>query len=327
MNIFHTYAVKSLKINRARTIVTVIGIILSAAMLTAVTTMASSIRQYGILYEETSIGDWHVRVLGMDGEHLLALQNDKRVERVYELQNIGFACLEESGNEYKPYLRIQEMNADFAAYMPLTLTAGRMPENETEVLIPSHVRDNGGVEMQLGDVLELSVGARVDDNGEYLNPADAIVYQENGDGTMTPLEHIKPERECTYTVVGFYERPSFERYTAPGYTVLTMDSGKNVSDDYDCYIVMKHPKNAIGFWEEISQEGIYESECNNALLRFYGYSVRGDFNAVVYGMGSILILIIVLGSVALIYNAFAISVSERTKQFGILSSVGRRKSR
>lgn len=322
MNIFHTYAVKSLKKNRARTIVTVIGIILSAAMLTAVTTMVSSVRQYGISYEEASVGDWHVKVLGVDDSHLLALQNDKRVERIYELQNIGFAYLEDGGNEYKPYLRIQEMNEEFAAHMPLKLTAGRMPENENEVLIPSHVRDNGGVEMQLGEVLELSVGARVDENGEYIDQAASVIYRENGDGTITILEHIKPERESTYTVVGFYERPGFERYTAPGYTVLTMDSGKNSSDDFDCYIVMEHPKNAIGFWEEISQEGIYESECNNALLRFYGYSVRGDFNAVVYGMGSILILIIVLGSVALIYNAFAISVSERTKQFGILSSVG-----
>lgn len=321
MNIFHTYAVKSLKKNRARTIVTVIGIILSAAMLTAVTTMVSSIRQYGITYEEASVGDWHVRVYGVDAQKLLAFRNDERIDRVYELQNMGYAYLENGENEYKPYLRIQEMNEGFASHMPLTLTEGRMPENETEVLLPSHVKENGGVELHMGDVLELSVGERVDENGNLIE-SPSLLYLENADGTMRSLEHIKAERECAYTVVGFYERPVFERYTAPGYTVLTMDSGKNITGEYDCYLVMKHPKHAIGLWEELSQEGSYETECNNALLRFYGYSVRGDFNAVVYGMGSILIAIIVLGSVALIYNAFAISVSERTKQFGILSSVG-----
>ena len=51
MNILHVYAKKSLKRNPSRTAVTVIGIILSTAMLAAVTSMAASIQAYGIAYE------------------------------------------------------------------------------------------------------------------------------------------------------------------------------------------------------------------------------------------------------------------------------------
>ena len=46
MNVFHKFAIKSLKLNRTRTIVTIIGIILSTAMLTAVTTTVSSVQQF-----------------------------------------------------------------------------------------------------------------------------------------------------------------------------------------------------------------------------------------------------------------------------------------
>lgn len=43
MNVFHKFAIKSLKLNRTRTIVTIIGIILSTAMLTAVTTTVRAV--------------------------------------------------------------------------------------------------------------------------------------------------------------------------------------------------------------------------------------------------------------------------------------------
>ena len=39
-------------------------------------------------------------------------------------------------------------------------------------------------------------------------------------------------------------------------------------------------------------------------------------------LGIILVGIIAFGSISLIYNAFSISVSERTRQFGLLSSIG-----
>ena len=41
-----------------------------------------------------------------------------------------------------------------------------------------------------------------------------------------------------------------------------------------------------------------------------------------YGMSVILILLIMTGGVSLVYNSFAISVSDRTKQFGLLASIG-----
>ena len=59
MNVFHKFAIKSLKLNRTRTIVTIIGIILSTAMLTAVTTTVSSVQQFLLEVTEKQNGCWH----------------------------------------------------------------------------------------------------------------------------------------------------------------------------------------------------------------------------------------------------------------------------
>lgn len=322
MNILHVYAKKSLKRNPSRTAVTVIGIILSTAMLAAVTSMAASIQAYGIAYESAFMGDWHVNVKGADSEKLQELKEDARVSDIYELRNIGYAYLEGSANFYKPYLCIQAMNEGFAEHMPITVTEGRMPEREGEVLIPNHVLDNAGVTVELGEVLSLEVGYRENEQGEQLWQEWMLVTLEEEDGTAIPQEHLTDCRQNSYTVVGFYERPNFENFSAPGYTALTAASDETDYRNTDCYVVMKRPKDATVLWDEVSREGKYLTVCNNLLLRFYGVSVRSDFNTLLYGMGGILIVIIVVGSIALIYNAFAISISERTKQFGILSSVG-----
>lgn len=39
-------------------------------------------------------------------------------------------------------------------------------------------------------------------------------------------------------------------------------------------------------------------------------------------MGAILMAIIMVGAISLIYSAFSISLSERTKQMGLLKSIG-----
>lgn len=323
-NIFFQYAAKSLKKNRTRTLVTIVGIILSTAMLTAVTTIISSVQAYGIAFEKQETGDWHVSIRAMDRNQKEELEKDSRVSTVYELENIGYANLEGSVNAYKPYLCIQGMNQGFAEHMPIHLTEGRMPETDTELIIPQHVEENAGVTFPLGETLTLSVGERESETGEVLwqdHPLYVAKEEESAeDDQVKTIEHLAGTEQKTYTIVGFYERPAFENYSAPGYTALTLASGDD-SACYDGYAVMKHPYQAIGLWEEWTKKGTF-TDCNNALLRFYGVSVRSDFNSLIYGMGGILMVIIVFGSIALIYNAFAISISERTKQFGLLASTG-----
>ena len=60
MNIFHKVALQGLMRNRTRTLVTVLGVVLSAALFTGIVTFGTSLMQYMINVEIAKGGDWHV---------------------------------------------------------------------------------------------------------------------------------------------------------------------------------------------------------------------------------------------------------------------------
>ena len=134
---------------------------------------------------------------------------------------------------------------------------------------------------------------------------------------MTEELVIKDER--TYVVVGFYERPGFESYSAPGFTALTMADNTD-SYSFDVYLKVIKAKEIHTFMEKTFSDSGYS--VNHSLLRYIGGSNDRSYNSVLYSLAAVLISLIMFGSISLIYNAFSISVSERTKQFGLLSSIG-----
>lgn len=95
---------------------------------------------------------------------------------------------------------------------------------------------------------------------------------------------------------------------------------------------MKNPKEIDKFSDNFVEnlkdknEGIY-CDIHSSLLRLIGQSPNGNYMNVLRNMGAILMGIIMIASISLIYNAFSISISERTKQFGLLKSIGATKSK
>ena len=61
---------------------------------------------------------------------------------------------------------------------------------------------------------------------------------------------------------------------------------------------------------------------HDSLLRYQGMVDDRSIWGTLYMIAAILSAVVVVASVSLIYNAFAIAVSERTRQFGLLSSLG-----
>src|SRR5690554_2751233 len=117
MNILNRVTMKNLKKNRTRTLVTIIGIILSVSLFTAVTTSVNSLKTYVIEVTKEQQGDFHGGIFGVDGEKLKEIVEDERAERVTTLQNLGYAKIEEIQNEYKPYLFIGAMDEEFPGMM------------------------------------------------------------------------------------------------------------------------------------------------------------------------------------------------------------------
>lgn len=320
MKIFRKITWETMKQNRTRTIVTIIGVILSATLFTAVTVFCGSLMSFLEKTYAYNSGNYHISAEGVDLETLQSCGKDKNTELISAARELGFAEIG-SDNPDKPYLYVEAADETFFEEMPVHLTAGRLPERENEILLPEHLIYNGGVSCQIGDQLTLRTGKRVirEDTGEELGQHNPYMGDEEALADLT---------EETFTVTGFYERPDFEDYSAPGYTALTrMQDSEITSDpagntsDYNIYVLLDHPKQVMDSYAEQYFYSVYVGY-NSDLLMFAGIFSFGNLSLFFLGMVLFFVGLIFVGSVSLIYSAFSISVSERTKQFGLLASVG-----
>lgn len=318
MNILNKVTRKALGRNRMRTFVTIIGIVLSAAMFTAVTTSITSMQEYMKKCCEQTDGSWYAGYMAADVDKYREIRSDEDVSVTAYLEDMGYAVIG-SSNEYKPYLYIGGMSGNFTDIVAVNLIEGRMPQNSDEIILPKHLITNGGIKnYNKGDKISLDAGQRSYD-GKILSQRDGYQATEEGD-VKDNEEKLINTGTREYTIVGFYERPSFEPYSAPGYTALTVGDGSDTAV-YDVFYKTKKAGKIYTVAQRLNPDG-ESTEYNSDYLRFSGVSSNIAFNRVLYSFAGILIMLIMFGSVSLIYNAFSISVSERTRQFGILKSVG-----
>ena len=316
MNIFNKVTLQSMKKSRARTIVTIVGVVLSTAMITAIATFGTSLLNYLIKSSIAKYGDWHVELLDVTSSFVEAQKNNNYVSDTAEFTNIGYAKLDGSKSPDKPYLFIAGFNNKTFDVLPVRLISGQFPENSNEILIPSHVAAKAGVRFKVGDTMLLDVGNRMDGN-KRLGQHDAF---RSGEKPGEAKEALVTNTAKMYTVVGIYERPGFEEHSAPGYTLITKDDSRNSASSYSLFVTLKNPRQIKAYTNNIN--GTQNFVFNDYILRFMGVSDNKLFNALLYTVGAILVAIIMVGSIFLIYNSFYISLNERTQQFGILSSVG-----
>ena len=319
MNVFNKVTLQSLKKNKTRTIVTIIGIILSAAMICAVTTFASSVMNFAKESTIYSDGNWHGYQKNTDYETYTRIWGTGKVEEAVYLQQLGNAYAEGCENEFKPYIYVLGAGKDVEEVLPIHITSGKYPTSSTEILLPNHLYTNGGVKFNLGDTVTLDLGQRLLDGYPIEQGTPCYIYEQGQEVFNGETLDVKETR--TYTVVGFYDRLSWriEDYESPGYTALTISDKETYSSyKYDVYFRMKNPQDTFTFMKEMKLEG----EVNNDLLMYSGTFAVNSFTTMLYSLAAIVIGLIMFGSVSLIYNAFSISVSERTKQFGLLSSIG-----
>ncbi|WP_407269774.1 ABC transporter permease [Radiobacillus sp. PE A8.2] len=325
MNIVNKLTIRHLKENKRRTLVTIVGVIISVAMITAVATLGVSfldLLKRQVIAEQ---GEWHVLYKNLDEEQLAAVQNDDATKSVVLTQDRGYALLEGSENDYKPYVFVKGYDKQGFENFPITLSEGRFPESPNEVVLPEHIESDAGVTYELGSQMTLAVGDR-----EYQDmPPDvptigqSTSLQTNGEEVAETLVNTSEE---TYTVVGFIERPTWEPTWAPGYTIISYIDESTVSADnrVNASIVLNKVNSGLYNHADqlVAENKISSVTFNSELLRYYGVTKNDGLRTTLFSLVAIIMGVIVVGSVALIYNAFAISVSERARHLGMLSSVG-----
>lgn len=359
MNLMKTLTLKNLKLNRKRTIVTIVGIILATALLSALVTLVSSFQYSMIEYQKQKDGDFHVKFSNVKMSELSEFKNNRNIESTFETMGMGFAKLDGCKNEDKPYAYV--MATDEAGFERgcFNLIEGRMAKNEDEIVIPRHLKTNGRIDIKVGDEITLDIGKRYDSNTEGVIWENSAYEHEAETLTDTVTKH--------YKVVGIMERPGYgmEDYSAAGYTFVTysdelaaIDNGtKSEKSEADTTLTVysRYTQKAlrnkdavtadiIGVDEKLFEKANNSSvemsaeesdrflkEMENAKYDIYMnrylisyecvFPIDGSFKAL-FTVAAVVALIIILTSVYCIKNSFNISITEKIRQYGMLASVG-----
>ena len=333
MGILKSLTIKHLLMNKRRTLVTIIGIILSTALMLGIGLLFSSFHQAMLKDAIEECGDYNAIFNEIEGKDLKALKENVTINEIFYEQNVGYAYLEGITNEDKPYLRLKSVSNNYLER--LNLIEGRMPNNSNELLISSHIETNGGVKLNIGDTIKLELGYRVDEDGytldvvQLVNKDNEKFYYDDGEiiNTLRFTENEKLEicETREFTIVGLVKRSNMEERYSCGYSVFTLKEEIKDEDKVNGYIIYKNPRKTFENSEklgEILKLSKNNINYNNQLLYFYGTSQSGNFTATVAGMMSIALALLSVGCIIVIYNSFAISTMERKKQFGLLSSIG-----
>ena len=307
MSVLNRLTIKNLRLNKKRTIVTIIGIILSTALMVGIGLLFSSFQDLMIRDTIGYSGKYEAKYNDVDLIKLNDIKN-KNFTYFYE-KPIGFSKIE-SSNEYKPYMYITSVNKEY--FNELKLVDGSFPKNENEVVISNHVITNGGLNYKVGDIVTLKYGTRNIEGEETLANSEYV-----------PGEEIDITGEVTLKIVGIVERSNFESYSASGYTAFTLDVNSD-KGNVNLYVMFDKNKKIIKQSEELAKELSYDYDINynSTLLALYGESTYGNVMTTMVSMMMIMLALVSIGCIIVIYNSFAISVMERKKEFGLLSSIG-----
>lgn len=180
MNIFWKVSLQGMKKNRTRTLVTIVGALLSTALFTTIVTFGTSLIGYMIDSEIAKGGNWHILFSGVSASQVQEWRQDSEVSEAAVFDNIGYAQLEGAGEQSadKPYLFVAGFSDETFEKLPISLIAGRMPENSSEIIVPAEsIAAKVGIRFRLKDTLMLHLGER-EYGGEVLTQCDPYVEGE-----------------------------------------------------------------------------------------------------------------------------------------------------
>lgn len=326
MNILNKLSIKNLKLNKKRTISTIIGIVLSVALICAVATMATSFRETLLQGAISKRGYYHIKLSDITENDIKDIKNNRDIKDIKQIQEVGYAELKTSQNKDKPYIHLYSMENSTFEFLKFKLIEGNFPKNENEIIISKHIITNGKSDIKIGDTITLDVGKRISSDNIELDSSCSYNSEH---------EKIEDSEKHTFKVVGMIERPdyTFENTGDPGYTMITTNLNRGKTEAYLSFKKPKEYKSSISellgvnyddldVIEKNGGETKYKHEINSEILRWEVFAFSDSTVSMLYSVIGVVIFIIIFTSVFCIRNSFAISITEKIKMYGMLSSVG-----
>lgn len=350
MKVLNELSLKDLKLNKKRSIVIIIGIILSTALICGVAWLITSFQKTFIETAKNGQGNYHAIFYNVPKDELKYIEENRDVEKYYLSEEIGYSYLPNvkvstsSGTEENPYVNIISMDDKFLNNMSINVQDGRLPENDGELAISARINEKFKTNYKVGDTITLNVG-------ELKGTTDSKktnYYDEEKINEMpqTVEKEIVNTTKKTYKIVGIISRPTIaiEPYEVEWFTVIT--KMQTINKKANIAVLYTNPYDYVKNTESINQMVIakpgteanevnvvnglkktyksykYKLKINKELLSYEGASLDDETLKTIYGLGAFIMGIVLVSSVFVIRNGFAISITERLKQYGMLSSIG-----
>lgn len=323
MNLYTSLTIRYLKENKRRTLVTIIGIILSTALICGIGNICMSLLDYEMRSAISSNSDFYASFYDLNKKDALIVSKSAEVSKYGYKQEVGSALIDK---EKASLLEVNSFDKNaFDSYM-LIVEQGEFPKNENEIILSQKAIKN--LNKKIGDTIELEVG-----DTEY-------------DETNT-FSKVTNSNKKSYKIVGIMSKPDFEVYNSLAICGFDINSKSN-KDKFTVFIATKNPKGIYDTTMNIAKQiNLAQSEnpnddrysynqktntyyknidFNEHLLRLLGASVNETTNTTIISIVVLVASLVIICTIATIYNSFSISISERKKQFGILNSIGATKS-
>lgn len=305
MNVFARFTARAMAKNSGRTLVTILGVILSAAMFTAVTTFAVSLWTFLVESAVSTEGDYFVCCHWLTEEEVATLEKNEKITTLARYNALGYLKTQDDADGPLSTFVVASADAPYFDTMPIRLSQGTLPKNSKEILLHEAILSElayYSIETEIGKEISL----------DLLRQCSAFPQIQGSDQMLQPYS-------ASYTIVGYIAPDVTLNYELDMYPLLTLSDGQEGFPLWTRAYIKTAPRQV---WDLVQGEEFHDIEINDSLLALYGQSRYENFTSIIFWLSAVLCLIIVIGSVSLIYNSFSISLSERTKQFGLLSCIG-----
>lgn len=291
MNILKQLMFKHTVMNKKRTIVMIVGIVLSISLIIMILSLTVSFKSSIIDYLERTKGNYHYMFRNVPSGDINKFDRNVAIDSYFitRERNIG--------------IKILEIDKQGLNNLPIVISEGRMVSDYSEILISKYLRDsNSGY--QIGNII----------NG-YLIVGVMEWNDEEIDG-ITLLNQID-RNEKVDLYVKYTEYGLKNRYFVTS-NILGIDN-KIYSETRGG--VLTNSSNSLELEKEMALAK-YSVYVNQELVDFSSNSFHPVIMKVIYVIAGIILLIIIITSIYCIRNGFEISLSERIKEYGMLISIG-----
>lgn len=322
MNLYTSLTLRYLKQNKRRTLVTIIGIILATALICGIGNICISFMDYQMRNEIQSNGSFYVTFNNIDKEKADIITKSSGVSEYGYKKDLGSIILDKKNSTS---IDINVFDKNTINSFQITLKNGSYPKNQSEIIVTEDLLNKWN--KKIGDKITLNLGE--------------LIYDDMG-----IISKLKNPQKTTFKIVGTLDKAPYNSklFAIAGFDINSVDK----NEKFDVSICTKNPKDiyktAISIGENIGlaqadetndedysyndQTSMYYKDIkfNEGLLRLLGASSYDNINTTLILIVGLVASLVIIATIATIYNSFSIAISERKKQFGILNSIGATKS-